>query len=133
MKRTSSSRLALAGLFASMLACNALANIDPARQQAVETEMAVILDATAAAAGTQTELARPTETPRPLPTPVSSPGPFVIDDDFSTLDSSRWQDCGVCSIKNGRLVMGPYPSSDSLRGYITICKDCGIVHEYKMS
>src|SRR5688572_10670697 len=132
MKRTYSSTLALATLFVSMLACNAIANIDPVRQEAVKTEMAILLEATVAVSGTETQLARPTATPRPSPTAVATAGPFVIDDDFSTLDA-RWQDCEICAVENGRMLMGPYPSSDSLRGYITICKDCGIAHEYKMS
>jgi hypothetical protein len=133
MKRRYASPLALVTLLFSALACDAAVNFYPA-QEAVQTEMAVFLAATAAVSGTQTELARPTPTPvaRLTPTPVSTPGPYVIEDDFSTLNP-RWQGCAVCAVKGGRMLMGPYPSSDSLRGYIAICKDCGSVREYKMS
>jgi hypothetical protein len=133
MKRRYASPLALAVLFFSTLACAAVTELYP-DQEAVKTQMAAMQGATAAVAGTQTELARPTTTPIPRPsgTAVSTPGPIVITDDFSTLDP-RWQSCAACRVKDGRMLMGPYPSSSSTRGYVAICKDCGIVREYKMS
>jgi hypothetical protein len=118
-------------------AVQATATIE-AQQHFIETESVAMVNTTIAQIATQTALAIPTATPTitptstPLPTATATPGPLVIDDDFSTLDA-RWQGCDVCSIKDGALVMGPYPSADSAQGYITLCKDCGIVHEYKMS
>lgn len=109
-----------------------------ARQHLIETESVAIVDTAVAQAGTQTALAVPSATPTatvtstPLPTATATPGPLVIDDDFSSL-GSRWQGCSVCSIKDGALLFGPYPSVSSLKGYITLCQDCGVVHEYKMS
>lgn len=138
MKRSSQFALVLAVLLFATLACSAVAGLDPARQQAVQTEMAVIQTSTAALREAQTALARPTftstvtATPRPSATVTPTPGPLVIDDDFSTL-TSRWADCDICSIRDGKLQMGPYPSSNSSRGYFTTCRDCGIVRDYKMS
>ena len=71
----------------------------------------------------------PTETP--IPTATATPGPLVIRDDFSQ-DVGRWIGCAECAIENGALIMGPYPSVDSAEGYYAICKDCGVVDDYKV-
>ncbi|MBI3168231.1 MAG: hypothetical protein HYZ22_07130 [Chloroflexi bacterium] len=90
------------------------------------------LDATAQAnSAIQTQMSLPTSTPLATETPVATPGPLVIHDDFST-DSGRWEECGLCEIKNGYMQMGPYPSSQSAEGYLAICSDCGIAQDYKM-
>jgi hypothetical protein len=147
MKRTYS--LLLGGVLLSILmaACEvpliggpdteATAAIE-AREHLIETESAAFVNTAIALSGTQTALAVPTATPTvtststPPPTLTATPGPLVIDDDFSTLHS-RWQGCDICAIKDGGLVFGPHPSSDSAKGYFTLCDDCGNVHEYKMS
>jgi hypothetical protein len=109
-----------------------------AQQQAVGTLSASILSTTVARSATQTALAAPTVTPTvtltstPTPTPTVTPGPLVIDDDFSSMNP-RWLGCDICAVKDGALIVGPYPASNSAKGYITLCKDCGVVHEYKMS
>src|SRR5690242_9578065 len=108
------------------------------QQHLVETEAVAMVGTTIAQSATQTALAVPTATATatltstPTLTPTVTPGPLVIDDDFSTL-GERWQGCGVCAIKDGALAFGPYPSVMSAKGYVTLCKDCGVVHEYKMS
>lgn len=82
----------------------------------------------------QTEAARATETPLPptiTPIPTLTPGPRIIQDDFST-DTGRWVDCGQCKIENGAMRMGPYPISNDGGGYIAICNDCGQPGNYKM-
>jgi hypothetical protein len=81
----------------------------------------------------QTKAANPTLTltPSPIPAPTNTPGPVIIHDDFST-DVGRWQGCEQCVIRDGSLIMGPYPVSNSAEGYFTICADCGYVTDYKM-
>lgn len=134
MKQTYSFLLIPAVLLVGALACKAAGNLDPTGENAVQTEAVGLVQA----AGTQTQLARPTATrtrtptPRPTSTPMPTSGPLMIDDSFDSLDA-RWQSCTVCTVKAGRLIMGPYPASNSARGYIALCKDCGIVREYKMS
>ena len=109
-----------------------------AQESDMKTQSAAIVSTAIALAGTQTALAMPTATPTitptstAAPTDTATPGPLVIDDDFSSMNP-RWQGCDICSIKGGALMVGPYPSSDSAKGYITLCKDCGVVREYKMS
>ncbi len=104
----------------------------------IETMSASIVSTTMAQSATQTALALPTLTATvtltstPQPTPTVTPGPLVIDDDFSSMNA-RWLGCDVCAIKDGALNIGPYPSSNSAKGYITLCKDCGAPREYKMS
>lgn len=146
MKRTYFFFPAIVLLFAMQAACEVPFINDAAhatatavaQQHQIETQSAAIVSTTIAISGTQTALAVPTFTPTvtptatPLPTLTPTAGPLVVDDDFSSMNP-RWQGCDVCSIKDGALVMGPYPSSNSAKGYITLCKDCGIVHEYKMS
>jgi hypothetical protein len=96
----------------------------------------VALDVTVQAhAAAQTEAARATATLPPTATlsltPTVTPGPVVIQDDFSS-DHGRWIECGMCRIENGVLQMGPYPVSDKGEGYLAICSDCGIAQDYKM-
>jgi len=96
----------------------------------------VALDMTVQAnAAAQTEAARPTDTPipteTPIPTATVTPGPIVIQDDFS-MDTGRWTECGQCKIENGALKMGPYPTSNDGGGYLAICSDCGVVQDFKM-
>ena len=81
----------------------------------------------------QTRAANPTPTftPSPIPSPTNTPGPVVINDDFS-VDTGRWQKCGQCEIRDGMLIMGPYPATNSAEGYFTICADCGYVTDYRM-
>ena len=66
----------------------------------------------------QTRAANPTPTftPSPIPSPTNTPGPVVINDDFS-IDTGRWQKCGQCEIRDGMLIMGPYPATNSAEGY----------------
>lgn len=71
-------------------------------------------------------------TPLPVSTTTSTPGPVVIDDDFSQ-DVGRWQGCAQCLISDGVMYMGPYPAVDSGKGYTAICKDCGVAETYKMA
>jgi len=71
----------------------------------------------------------PTDTPAPTITPT--PGPIVIDDDFST-DSGRFK-CSNCVINGGELIIGPFPLVDSYEPFSAICSDCGTVSNYKMS
>lgn len=75
----------------------------------------------------------PTETPVPTDTPLPTPtqGPIVVDDDFST-DSGRFK-CEGCSVKDGALVVGPFPMVDSYAPTIVLCNDCGEAESYKMS
>ncbi len=109
-----------------------------ARQHQIETETVILVGTTVALSGTQTAQAMPTATPTvtststPAPTATATPGPLVIDDNFNSM-SARWQGCDICAIKDEALVFGPHPSADSAKGYFTLCGDCGIVHEYKMS
>lgn len=94
----------------------------------------VALDATVQALSIEKTLAAnptPTFTPSPIPSPTKTPGPVVINDDFS-VDTGRWQECGQCVIRDGALLMGPYPATNSAEGYLTICADCGYVTDYKM-
>ena len=145
MKRSYSSLLIGALLCILFAACASGPNIQAtataaaeAQQLAVGTLSASILSTTVAQSAMQTALAAPTVTATvtltstPSPTATVTPGPLVIDDDFSSVNP-RWLDCGVCAVKNGALIVGPYPASNSLKGYITLCKDCGVAHEYKMS
>lgn len=85
----------------------------------------------AAASPTPEPTATPVPTATPIPTATATPGPLVIEDDFST-DVGRWVECEECLIANGALYMGPFPSVDSAEGYTVICKDCGVVDEYRM-
>ncbi len=130
--------LAFFALLAASLACSFSSIQSPAQQHGIETQAAVVQSTATALAGTETALAQPSNTPTitptftPTPTVTPTPGPLVIDDPFDSL-SDRWQGCQVCAIKNGALQMGPYPSSNSAQGYITLCKDCGVVRDYKMS
>lgn len=94
----------------------------------------VALDSTVQALSVeQTHAANPTPTftHTPVPTATNTPGPVVINDDFSA-DVGRWQGCTQCTIRDGSLIMGPYPVSNSAEGYYTICADCGYVSDYKM-
>ncbi len=143
MKRSYSSIFACTLLCITLAACaagpdtGATATAE-AQQHLVETESVAMVGTVMAQSGTQTALAVPTAsatitpTSTPAPTATVTPGPLVIDDDFSSMNA-RWQGCGVCAIKDGALNFGPYPSSMSAKGYITLCDDCGVVHEYKMS
>lgn len=83
----------------------------------------------------QTEAARATATPSPLPTAIptqpATPGPTIIQDDFS-MDVGRWIECGQCVIENGVMRMGPYPIAMDGGGYLAICRDCGTPQDYKM-
>ncbi len=100
-----------------------------------QTEL-VIQGTEAALSAMETQLAAPpTATPTapalPTPTraPTRTPGPVVIYDDFS-FDTGLWDDCGVCDVKKGELVMGPYPSSNTGAGYVSLCGDCGALQDY---
>lgn len=96
------------------------------------TEVALSEAMTKAAASPTPE---PTSTPVPtattIPTATATPGPLVIEDDFSK-DVGRWVECKECLVTSGALYMGPFPAVDSAEGYTVICKDCGVVDEYKM-
>lgn len=84
-----------------------------------------------AASPTPEPTSTPVPTATPIPTATVTPGPLVIEDDFSK-DVGRWVECKECFVANGVLYMGPFPSADSAEGYTVICKDCGVVDEYKM-
>ena len=71
----------------------------------------------------------PTDTPVPTITPT--PGPVVVDDDFST-DAGRFK-CESCYVENGELTIGPFPLIDSWQPFTILCNDCGDVPNYKMS
>lgn len=71
----------------------------------------------------------PTDTPVPTITPT--PGPVVVDDDFST-DTGRFK-CDKCVISGGELTIGPFPMVDSYKPFAALCSDCGTVSNYKMS
>lgn len=81
---------------------------------------------------TQTQ-APPTDVPTstPLPEPTRTPGPLVLQDDFSR-DSGFWE-CDECSFENGRLHFGPYPVSGAFIQHFVICSACGMVTTYRMS
>ncbi len=99
----------------------------------------VALEATSQASGeVMTRQAAVTPTPTPEPTNIPAltsthtPGPVVIEDDFSQ-DAGRWTDCSQCLVVDGAMYMGPYPAVDSAKGYIALCKDCGSVEEFSMA
>ncbi len=71
----------------------------------------------------------PTDTPVPTITPT--PGPVVVDDDFST-DAGRFK-CDKCVINGGELTIGSFPMVDSYEPFAALCSDCGTVSNYKMS
>lgn len=96
--------------------------------QQTMTALAVTVQAYSAR---QTQDALPTSTPTITPTATKTPGPLMIQDDFSA-DVGRWADCGQCRFLNGMMEMGPYPSNISAEGYITLCADCGVVQDYMM-
>jgi hypothetical protein len=77
----------------------------------------------------------PTETPIPTntstPTITPTPGPVVIDDDFSA-DSGRFT-CEKCVVSDGKLTMGSFAMVDSYTPFVAICQDCGSFTNYKMS
>lgn len=85
----------------------------------------------AAVSPTPEPMATTVPTATAIPTATPTPGPVVIEDDFSQ-DVGRWVGCEECFVANGVLYMGPFPSVDSAEGYKVICKDCGIVDEYSM-
>jgi hypothetical protein len=103
-----------------------------------QTELA-IQGTESALAAAETQLAAPattTPTKPPAPTatrpPTRTPGPFVIFDDLSE-DVGRWRPCGVCDYRSGELVMGPYPPSGGLSGYVALCEDCGLLQDYTIT
>jgi len=140
--RTFGKYIALFILFLFLMSCGLPAASPTPDLQGTGT--AVSLEQTIVALGVtvqaysaaQTEAARATATPPPTatlsPTPTVTPGPLVIRDDFSS-NTGRWIECGVCKIENGALHMGPYPISNDGGGYLTICSDCGVVQDFKMS
>jgi hypothetical protein len=73
----------------------------------------------------------PTNTPAPTATITPTPGPIVVDDDFST-DTGRFE-CGLCEVTGGELHIGPYPSQDSYEAFFAICEDCGTPSNFKLS
>ncbi len=90
-----------------------------------QTELALESTATALSAA-QTAAARPTATPS------ATPGPAVIQDNFSR-DSGYWSNCSHCAIQDGVFYLGPFPSTNSAKGYYSLCQACGVVREYKMA
>jgi hypothetical protein len=97
----------------------------------LQQTMTALAGTVQAMSAVQTEAARVTATPSITPSATGTPGPLVIQDDFSG-DIGRWKNCGQCRIANGSLYMGPYPVTDSGQGYITLCGDCGIVQDFKI-
>jgi hypothetical protein len=134
-------------LVAAALACSSLApTAEPdatATAQALglrETEAALETTSTAlaglltetAATATPPPTATTIPTATPIPTATVTPGPLTVTDDFSS-ESGIWEHCQVCKLRDGALYMGPYPSSNKLKGYIALCIPCGQVREYTMS
>jgi hypothetical protein len=55
-----------------------------------------------------------------------------VEDDFSQ-GLSAWLGCEVCDVKNGALLMGPYPIEGAYLQHNAICRLCGLARFYRMA
>jgi len=81
----------------------------------------------------------PTLTPSPIPTDTSTitptPGTFAFYDDFSGPNSLGNFSCDKCTVKDGRLVFGPFPPEDNIgeQFSLVLCEVCGAHTHYRVS
>jgi hypothetical protein len=126
--RKSTNLLWLAIIFCLTLSCS----IGPA---AVQPTTAPVIQPTAVPPTAAPPTAvPPTAVPpsdTPVPTITPTPGPVIVDDDFST-DTGRFK-CDKCVVSGGELTIGPFPLVDSYKPFSALCSDCGTVTNYKMS
>ncbi len=90
--------------------------------------------ATETASATASPTATATATPIPptaTPTATRTPGPLVVEDDFSW-DRGIWL-CEGCAIEDGTLRFGPFPVSDAYVQHVAFCNPCGEVTYYRMA
>ncbi|MBK9925539.1 MAG: hypothetical protein IPP66_09635 [Anaerolineales bacterium] len=92
---------------------------------------------------TLTPTATPTETPTLTPSPIPTdtptitptPGPFSFSDDFSNANALGNYSCNKCTVKDGRLVFGPFEPVDNLgeQFSLIVCEACGKHTYYRVS
>jgi len=88
---------------------------------------------------TATATETPTLTPSPIPTDTPTitptPGPFSFSDDFSNVNTIGNYSCTKCTVKDGRLVFGPFDPADNLgeQFSLIVCETCGKHTYYRVS